>query len=255
LVKPVPLEFSHHDFRVFSSEPFDSWALPEAPTLRHDVWRVRYVGHEFSILAEAGKDEAAETLVHILKDPVRRRNLLVLRKPDPADGPLGYFNAYSVFPNGVEQLVGYSKRVPHRFHSSALLPGAGVLRHAIEPAVLAAELNRLHNAGDKKAIEALEKATNPFVENPSKPGVPSVSYRGVRLGHLLFALSEEVAAKAGFRTLYAEAFKSTAGFVARHGWKVLKDKEHSLWCVKHLRPPQGWREKWTAAWNRFWREE
>lgn len=197
-----------------------------------------------------------EELVHVLRDPVRRQNLLVIRKADAASGPLGYFNAYSVFPSGEEELVGYSKLGSHHLPSSASLSTAGVVRHAFrKPATLASEIARRKRMGDKDSVRALQKSADLFTQHPPEPGMRSVSYRRIGLGYLLIALAEEVAAKAGYRTLYTNAFKETAGFMLKHGWVALKNKDYSNWCVKHLRSPQGLRERLSAAWNRLWKAE
>ncbi|MBI5225632.1 hypothetical protein HY994_00135 [Candidatus Micrarchaeota archaeon] len=189
----------------------------------------------------------SEQLVHVLKDPVRRQNLLVVRKTD-APGPFGYFNAYSVFNSGEEELVGYSKLSSHSRQSSALLSSVGVVQHTFrKPSTLASEVVRRKSVSDVAGVKAIMRSVDPFAAYPPEPGLRSVSYRGVGLGHLLIRLAEDVAAQAGFRTLYTNAFKGTAGFIVKHGWKVLNEKEHSFWCVKHLRPPQGMREH-VDAW-------
>ncbi|GEM_PF-5893890 len=281
LTNPVPLGFGRHDLRVFDSETFLPWqlsqpAVPLYPSGKHHSglptrWNVSHAGHEFVVkqrrLASeqvvqgrqsrhSADAERVELLIHLMRDPMRKGNLLAIRKAASESGdtgPLGYFNAYSVFPNGDEEFIGYSKLVSYfNYADSAYLSGAGVVAHAFrKPATLSAELARRTAREDEAGARALRDSSEPFNSNAPEPGLSSVSYRGVHLGHLLIALSEEVAAKAGFRKIYTSAYKETAGFVARHGWTVLTEKEKSLWCVRHLRAPAGWRERLSAFFGRM----
>lgn len=253
---PVELEYGRHDLPTFRNDFFHSWALAVPAVESRTHWTVAHAGRQFVIprsrpLRSSGGE--SERLVQVLKDPVRRQNLLVIRKADASDGPFGYFNAYSVFPSGEEELVGYSKLASHPRLASAHLVGVGVVGHAFrKPATLAAEVARLKLANDAAGLASLKKSVDPFEATPSKPSMSSKSYRGVGLGHLLIVLAEDVATRAGCRTLYTEAFKPTAGFVAKHGWRVLADKPSSIRCVKHMRPPHGIREHidaWLGRWN------
>jgi len=282
LVKLVPLEFGCHDLRVFDSEAFFPWRLSQPPVPLYPSgksrsglptrWNVSHAGRQFVVKQRRLTSEQVftgrqsrrsanaglvEPLIHVMRDPVRKGNLLAIRKAPSdaaeADGPFGYFNAYSVFPSGEEELVGYSKLTSYfNYADSAYLSGAGVVAHAFrKPATLSAELARRTAKGDAAGVKALRESNDPFHSNAPEPGLPSVSYRGVHLGHLLIALSEEVADKAGFRKIYTSANKKTAGFVARNGWTVLEEKDNSLWCVRHLRAPVGWRERVSALVSRM----
>ncbi len=251
--RPVELQFGRHALDTFGREPFVHWSVSGPLTEHRTHWRIEHAGHVFSVKKARLYSEQAiqgnqlrhpsvvsispEHLVHVLKDPVRRQNLLVIRKAEP-ENPFGVFSAYSVFPSGDEEFMGFV-RLSSNTPDSTLLSGVGVAGYALrKPSSIAGVAAQFQRAADLDALQKLIHATSTGNAGPSRPsGMRSWRYRGRRLGHLLTVLAEDVSRASGAREIYASWSRKTASHVTRHGWIALgKTKKSSMWCRKLLGP-------------------
>ena len=92
-----------------------------------------------------------------------------------------------------------------------------------------AEISKLQERHLDAYVELfhLKQSLSNYPAAPSKPsGQKLLGYRGKKLGKLLLAFGEEIAAKEGKKTIEAELDKRTLGRdPEKHGWEIIEDRK------------------------------
>jgi len=251
------LEYGRHKLKVFETPRFAHLALKSAPEERRTHWIVFHEGRPIAVR----KNEAGGKLIHVLRDPAHKGNLLAVRKDNLAR-PLGETRIFTVSPAGEESPIAAATLV--RAHPARDL--AEIYSLAVRPYSLSkkvaqrnrerelrkklAKLTKKHalegqpTTGSKTwekivaARDELNTVTEIVVIAPEKaitpPGRRVYSYRMRGLCLLLVKLQEELAESAGFSGVQALLNKNTtAAFLPRYGWKKLTEGGYYEKKFKH----------------------
>jgi len=258
----LELAFGKHDLKTFQQPDFAPWALKKEPQEKRTHWLVEHEGRTVAVRKNTG----AGMLLHVLRDPVHKGNLLVLRKADPHHSH-DLVRLLTVHPSGVETQLGTAGLWKGR-DNIAEISQIGLVPYDLrKPYALPARSDRLskqvREAGErvraeydstKKHNELWEKAnqlrselegeladlyTSRVYPRPAGQwGQRVYNYRKRGLAHLLISLQEELAQKAGAKGIRGLFDPRTTGrFLPKHGWKREEQSQSSpnIWLRKMFR--------------------
>lgn len=221
---------------------YRSLSLKDSAVEKRAHWEVSHEGRRVVVK----KRDRSQQLVHILRDPAHKGNLIAIRRAGLANGgEKGVLTLSTVGPNGDEVQLGSMALLPeearYKFESLGLVPFQLRKPTSVHPGVSklqsvvkdfrSSPYARLFTdiAVESKAASArLEQfkenlSGHPFPLEVDRPSGRRVySYRGRGLGMLLIRLGEEIAKKAGAMGVFASLDKRTTArflFKPGTGWR------------------------------------
>ncbi len=229
----VNLAFGRHDLKVFDDERFSHLKLnPKAPPVeKRTHWLVNHEGKTIPVMKCR---PGFGNLVHILRDPSHKGNLIAVRKDDLRK-PLGDIHLSIIHPSGEEIRLGRVELTAGEYSGYRDL--ANIYDLVVAPYALRkpgskpqkkdpsakhdsyAEYYTRANTASPRFWPSLSAALR---EDIDPPNAKHYNYHGKKLGQLLICISEELAAKEGYRKIWAEFNRRTIGKDARpkkFGWR------------------------------------
>ena len=253
------LSFGKHGLQVFNERRYASLALKELPKEMRTSWEVFHEGRTIAVM----KDRNGFGLVHVLRDPARKGNLLAVRKEDTSS-PYGKIRLCTVTLAGEEMPVAEAKLslnppslVPYisNLHVKPYSVANPLLRHKrigeLEKKIKKLRTERVQ-AGSAAEDRRLEEMRALFAEkveleksfdwnslrSKEPQGQKIYHYRGHGLASLLIDLSEELARTTGAPRIEAHFNKFNLGDApTRHGWKRVSKISGVFSIFDHYRKP------------------
>ncbi|HII38871.1 TPA: hypothetical protein HA318_02620 [Candidatus Micrarchaeota archaeon] len=220
----MELAYGRHSLEVFKQAPFAD--LSVEPVEKKTRWLVEHEGRSITVMK---KHLEYGELIHLLKDPVHKGNLIAVRKEGGFGEPFGKYNLTTFRSHGMEQQIGAIELSEEKkgsfINEVQVMPGT--FKKRVSKEGLYGHLTGIYGRGENTIklsdeFQRIEDATSPYMIKFEPPIVGKYyGYRKKGLGRLLIQLVEEISRKHGHDKIEGFFHSRTTGrFLPKHGWTI-----------------------------------